>query len=162
EAAARAYALRILADVYVDTMVEVAGIPVLTGQKTARERFARAIRTWSLEAMMGDGRALQMGTSHELGQNFARAFGIQFATEADGAREYVWQTSWGVSTRLIGALIMAHGDDKGLVLPPKVAPVKAALVSIYRKDEEKSTVLEAAHRIAKRLGIKVDDRDGYS
>ncbi|MGH9115922.1 MAG: aminoacyl--tRNA ligase-related protein, partial [Acidimicrobiales bacterium] len=115
EAEAREYALRILRDVYADTMVDVLAIPVLTGHKTARERFAGATRTWTCEAMMGDGKALQMGTSHELGQNFARAFGIQYSS-SEGAQEYVWQTSWGASTRLVGALIMAHGDDAGLRL----------------------------------------------
>jgi prolyl-tRNA synthetase len=130
EADARDYALQILADVYVDTMVEVAGIPVLTGYKTARERFAGAVCTWTCEGMMGDGKALQMGTSHELGQNFARVFDIQFASEAGGAREYAWQTSWGVSTRLIGALIMAHGDDAGLRLPPALAPVEVVVLLV--------------------------------
>ncbi len=113
---ARAYALRILGDVYRSTMVDVLGIPVLTGHKTARERFAGAERTWTCEGMMGDGKALQMGTSHELGQNFARPFDIAYST-ASGGREYVWQTSWGVSTRLVGALVMGHGDDFGLRLP---------------------------------------------
>jgi prolyl-tRNA synthetase len=130
---ARQYALRILRDVYVSTMVGVLAIPVLTGHKTARERFAGATRTWTCEGMMGDGKALQMGTSHELGQNFARAFGIQFSTDT-GAQEYVWQTSWGASTRLIGALIMAHGDDAGLRLPPHLAPFEVVVVVV--KDGE--------------------------
>jgi prolyl-tRNA synthetase len=165
EADARAYALRILADVYAETMVEVAGIPVLTGEKTARERFAGATRTWTCEGMMGDGKALQMGTSHELGQNFARAFDIQFASEAGGAREYVWQTSWGVSTRLIGALIMAHGDDAGLRLPPALAPVEV-VVLLVREDPAARAAAEslvaalagAGHRV--RLDDRVDTSFG--
>ena len=108
---------------------------------------------------MQNGLALQAGTSHDLGQNFGKAFDVQFQTK-EGQLDYVWQTSWGVSTRLIGGLIMSHSDDKGLVLPPKLAPVKAVLVPIYRKDEEKAKVLEAAHRIAKDVGAKVDDREG--
>jgi prolyl-tRNA synthetase len=133
EGEARDYALRILRDVYVQTMTDIAAIPVLTGHKTARERFAGAVRTWTCEGMMGDGKALQMGTSHELGQNFARAFGIQFS-DAGGVQQYPWQTSWGVSTRLIGALIMAHGDDFGLRLPPALAPVEV-VVLVVRDDE---------------------------
>ena len=140
-------------------MVEVAGIPVLTGQKTARERFAGAIRTWTCEGMMGDGKALQMGTSHELGQNFARAFDIKFASEAGGGQEYVWQTSWGVSTRLIGALIMAHGDDAGLRLPPLLAPVEV-VVLLVREDP---TARAAAESVAAALAgaghrVRLDDR----
>ncbi len=159
EADARAYALRILADVYVDTMVEVAGIPVLTGEKTARERFAGAVRTWTCEGMMGDGKALQMGTSHELGQNFARAFDIQFASESGGGREYVWQTSWGVSTRLIGALIMAHGDDAGLRLPPALAPLEV-VVLLVREDPAARTAAESvvAELVAAGHRVRLDDR----
>ncbi len=142
EAGARAYALQILTDVYQETMEEVAAIPVLVGHKTARERFAGAVRTWTCESMMGDGKALQMGTSHELGQNFARAFGIQYA-DSSGALRYVWQTSWGASTRLIGALIMAHGDDYGLRLPPALAPVEV-VVLVVRDDED-------AHRAAAQI-----------
>jgi prolyl-tRNA synthetase len=111
--------------------------------------------------MMQNGLALQSGTSHDLGQNFGRAFDVKFQTK-EGQLDYVWQTSWGVSTRLIGGLIMSHSDDKGLVLPPKVAPIKSVLVPIYRKDEEKSRVLETAHRIAKDVGAKIDDREGPS
>jgi prolyl-tRNA synthetase len=133
EADARAYALQILRDVYEDTAVNVAAMPVLTGHKTARERFAGATRTWTIEGMMGDGKALQMGTSHELGQNFAKPFDITY-TNAEGTLEYVWQTSWGVSTRLIGALIMGHGDDFGLRLPPALAP--AQIVVLVIKDDE--------------------------
>jgi prolyl-tRNA synthetase len=158
EADARSYALRILQDVYAATMVDVLAVPVLIGHKTALERFAGAIRTWTCEGMMGDGKALQMGTSHELGQNFARAFGIQYSSDS-GAQEYVWQTSWGVSTRLVGALIMAHGDDAGLRLPPALAPLEAVVVLV--RDEGPSR--EAASRIADELAgagrrARLDDR----
>ncbi len=133
EAEARAYALRILAEVYREVMVDVLGIPVLVGRKTERERFPGATTTWTCEAMMSDGKALQMGTSHELGQGFARAFGIEFSSEA-GTSELVWQTSWGVSTRLLGALIMAHGDDAGLRLAPRIAPVQVVVVVVRDED----------------------------
>ncbi len=111
--------------------------------------------------MMQNGFALQSGTSHDLGQNFGRAFDIKFQS-SEGQLDYVWQTSWGVSTRLIGGLIMSHSDDKGLVLPPKLAPVKTVLVPIYRKDQEKASVLEAADKIAKDVGARVDAREGQS
>src|ERR687883_395733 len=122
EADARAYAERILREVYEDFMRQVLAIPVLVGRKTARERFAGATNTYTLEAMMGDAKALQMGTSHELGQNFARAFNIEYLS-ATGSREHCWTTSWGSSTRMLGGLIMCHGDDIGLRLPPRVAPI---------------------------------------
>ncbi|HEX3946142.1 MAG TPA: proline--tRNA ligase, partial [Acidimicrobiales bacterium] len=158
EGEARDYALQILRDVYVDTMTEVAAIPVLTGHKTDRERFAGATRTWTCEGMMGDGKALQMGTSHELGQNFARAFEIRFSDTAGGL-QYPWQTSWGVSTRLIGALIMAHGDDFGLRLPPALAP-QQVVVLVVRDDEG---VRRAAESLVAELGaagwrVLLDDR----
>jgi len=111
--------------------------------------------------MMQNGLALQAGTSHDLGQNFGKAFDVQFQSK-EGKLEYVWQTSWGVSTRLIGGLIMTHSDDKGLVLPPKVAPVPTVLVPIYRKDQERGMVLEAAAKIAKEVGAKVDEREGQT
>jgi prolyl-tRNA synthetase len=152
--------LRML-DVYADVAENVMAMPVIKGQKTRAEKFAGAVRTYAIEAMMQNGLALQSGTSHDLGQNFGRAFDVKFQTK-EGQLDYVWQTSWGVSTRLIGGLIMSHSDDKGLVLPPKVAPVKSVLVPIYRKDEEKALVLETAHRIAKDVGAKVDDREGPS
>ncbi|MGI8491311.1 MAG: proline--tRNA ligase [Acidimicrobiales bacterium] len=158
EADARAYALRILTDVYQQTMTDVLAVPVLTGQKTAKERFAGAIRSWTCEAMMGDGKALQMGTSHELGQNFARAFGTMFSTES-GSQEHVWQTSWGVSTRLIGALIMAHGDDNGLRLPPRLAPVQVVVLLV--KDSEGCRVAAEALVGELRAGghrVRLDDR----
>jgi len=157
---ARAYALRIFHDVYVDTMESVCAVPVVTGHKTARERFAGAIRTWSCEGMMGDGKALQMGTSHELGQNFSRAFDITFAT-ADGAVEYAWQTSWGVSTRLLGALVMVHGDDHGLRLPPALAPAEVVVVVVRATPEVDAQaraivdqLTSAGHRV--RLDERVD------
>lgn len=152
--------LRIL-DLYAEVAEDVMAMPVIKGVKSRAEKFAGAHRSYSIEAMMQNGLALQAGTSHDLGQNFGKAFNVQFQT-SEGKLDYVWQTSWGVSTRLIGGLIMNHSDDKGLVLPPKLAPVKSVLVPIYRKDEEKSKVLEAAHRIAKEVGAKVDDREGQT
>jgi prolyl-tRNA synthetase len=152
--------LRIL-DLYAEVSEDVMAMPVIKGVKTRAEKFAGALRSYSIEAMMQNGLALQAGTSHDLGQNFGKAFNVQYQTK-EGQLDYVWQTSWGVSTRLIGGLIMSHSDDKGLVLPPRVAPVKAVLVPIYRKEEEKSRVLEGAHRIAKEVGAKVDDREGPS
>jgi len=152
--------LRML-DVYAEVAEDIMAMPVIKGVKTRAEKFAGALRSYSIEAMMQNGLALQAGTSHDLGQNFGKAFNVQFQNK-EGQLDYVWQTSWGVSTRLIGALIMSHSDDKGLVLPPKLAPVKAVLVPIYRKDEEKAAVLETAHRIAKEIGAKIDDRDGHS
>src|SRR5579875_2282497 len=152
--------LRML-DVYAEVAEDVMAMPVIKGVKTQAERFAGAVRTYSIEAMMQNGIALQSGTSHDLGQNFGKAFNVQFQNKA-GQLEYVWQTSWGVSTRLIGGLVMTHSDDKGLVLPPRVAPVKAVLVPIYRKDEERSAVLEVATRIAAETGAKVDSRDSQS
>ena len=138
--------LRML-DVYADVAENVMAMPVIKGQKTQSEKFAGAVRTYSIEAMMQNGFALQAGTSHDLGQNFGKAFDVQFQN-SEGQLDYVWQTSWGVSTRLIGGLIMSHSDDKGLVLPPKLAPVKAVLVPIYRKDDEKaqSAGSRAPHR----------------
>ncbi|MDE3086995.1 MAG: proline--tRNA ligase [Acidobacteriota bacterium] len=157
EAEARAFALRVLDEVYRETMVEVLAVPVLTGRKTARERFAGADTTWTCEGMMGDGKALQMGTSHELGQNFARVFDITFLDET-GAQAYAWQTSWGASTRLMGALVMAHGDDAGLRVPPRLAPVQA-VVLVVRAEE---ATVEAARRVAAELaaaGVRVETDD---
>jgi prolyl-tRNA synthetase len=152
--------LRIL-DVYADVAENVMALPVIKGLKTQSEKFAGAVSSYSIEAMMQSGLALQAGTSHDLGQNFARAFDIKFQSK-EGQLDYVWQTSWGVTTRLIGALIMAHSDDKGLVLPPKLAPNQAVLVPIYRKDEERANVLEAARKIAGDTGAKLDDREGQT
>ena len=152
--------LRIL-DIYAEVAEDIMAMPVIKGVKSCAEKFAGALRSYSIEAMMQNGLALQAGTSHDLGQNFGKAFDVQFQNK-EGRLDYVWQTSWGVSTRLIGGLIMSHSDDKGLVLPPKLAPTKAILVPIYRKDEERSKVLEAAERIAKDLGATVDAREGQS
>ncbi len=153
---ARDYARRILHEAYADLMVSVLAIPVVVGRKTARERFAGAINTLACEAMMRDGKALQMGTSHELGQNFATAFGIDYLSDT-GQRETAWTTSWGTSTRMVGGLIMVHGDDDGLRLPPALAPVQVVVLAI------KADVAEAAHRVAAELreaGVRVtvDDR----
>ncbi len=157
--------LKILHEVYADVVENVMAVPVYRGLKTERERFAGALRTYSIEAMMQDGKALQAGTSHNLGQNFARSFEIKYQT-SDNREEYCWTTSWGVSTRLIGALIMAHSDDDGLVLPPKVAPIQVVLVPIFKTDEERSMVLEAVARLTAdwkgRFRFKIDDRDNLS
>ncbi len=142
--------LRML-DVYADVAENVMAMPVIKGLKTQSEKFAGALQTYSIEGMMQNGFALQSGTSHDLGQNFGKAFNVQFQSK-EGQLDYVWQTSWGVSTRLIGGLIMSHSDDKGLVLPPKVAPTKAVLVPIYRKDEEREKVLEACAPDRERSG----------
>src|SRR5208283_5022770 len=152
--------LRML-DVYADVAENVMAMPVIKGVKTQSEKFAGALSSYSIEAMMQNGLALQSGTSHDLGQNFGKAFDVKFQNK-EGQLDYVWQTSWGVSTRMIGGIIMTHSDDKGLVLPPRLAPVKAVLVPIYRKEDERARVLEAAHRIAKEIGAKVDDREGQS
>jgi prolyl-tRNA synthetase len=146
EADARDYARRILHEVYEDVLVNVLGLPVVVGRKTVRERFAGATSTYTLEAMMGDGKALQMGTSHELGQNFARAFGIDYLA-ASGQRELAWTTSWGITTRLIGGVIMAHGDDFGLRVPPHVAPVQVAVLMV----KEGNGVAEVARKLAAAL-----------
>src|ERR1700742_3452754 len=152
--------LRIL-DVYAEVAEDVMAMPVIKGVKSRAEKFAGALRSYSIEAMMQNGLALQAGTSHDLGQNFGKAFDVQFQSK-EGQLDYVWQTSWGVSTRLIGGLIMTHSDDKGLVLPPRLAPVKAVLAPIYRKDEERSKVLEAAERIPREVGARLDDREGQT
>ncbi|MFT2018991.1 proline--tRNA ligase [Streptomyces sp. 796.1] len=154
---AREYAARIHRDVYADFMVNVLGIDVVLGRKTAKERFAGAINTLTLEGMMGDGKALQLGTSHELGQNFAKAFNTQYLS-ADGGRELVWQTSWGVSTRMVGGLIMSHGDDSGLRVPPRLAPVQAVVLAI--KGEESVAAVRALGDKLAAAGIRVqvDDR----
>ncbi|WP_433391307.1 proline--tRNA ligase [Micromonospora sp. KLBMP9576] len=155
---AQAYARRILHEAYEDLMVNVLGIPVVVGLKTARERFAGATATFTCEGMMGDGKALQLGTSHELGQNFAKAFDISYSS-AEGGREHAWTTSWGTSTRLLGGLIMCHGDDNGLRVPPKLAPVQA-YVMVVKAGEG---VGEAAAKLRDGLrdaGVRValDDR----
>jgi prolyl-tRNA synthetase len=160
EADARAYARQILHDVYQDVLVNVLAVPVVVGRKTVRERFAGATSTYTLEAMMGDGKALQMGTSHELGQNFARAFGIDYLA-ASGRRELAWTTSWGITTRLVGGLVMAHGDDLGLRVPPRLAPVQAAVLMV--KDGEGVAAVAGKLTAALRdAGVRavLDDRVG--
>jgi prolyl-tRNA synthetase len=155
---AHAYALRILEVVYADAMVNELAMPVFRGRKTEREKFAGAEISWSCEDVMRDGKALQMGTSHELGQNFARAFGIRF-TDRDGQLRHVWQTSWGVSTRLLGAMIMVHRDDHGLRVPPRLAPTQVVLL-VARAGEGVSA---ASTRLGDELGragvrVELDDR----
>ncbi|MEQ8523814.1 proline--tRNA ligase [Gracilimonas sp.] len=157
---------RQMLDVYATFAEEFMAMPVIKGVKTASERFAGAVETYCIEALMQDGKALQAGTSHFLGQNFAKAFDVKFQ-DKDGEHKLVWATSWGVSTRLIGGLIMTHSDDQGLVLPPKLAPTQVVIVPIYRSDEQREAVLEYANSIyneLKELGvrIKVDDRDNQN
>ena len=152
-------------NVYADFAKNWMAMPVVIGSKTETERFAGALETYTIEAMMQDGKALQSGTSHFLGQNFAKAFDVKFATK-EGKLEYVWATSWGVSTRLMGALVMAHSDDNGLVLPPKLAPIQVVIVPIYRGKEEMETIFEAGEIIYKKLknaGVdaKFDKRDTH-
>ena len=150
-------------DIYRDCAQELLAMPVIRGIKTAHERFAGAVETRCIEALMQDGKALQSATSHDLGQNFGKAFDVTFQNVA-GEREHVWQTSWGASTRLVGALIMSHSDDDGLVLPPRLAPIHVAIVPIFKNDDEKARVCEAAARIAAELrddglSVQLDDRD---
>jgi prolyl-tRNA synthetase len=142
---------------------DILAMPVVCGAKTANERFAGAVETFSIEAMMQDRKALQAATSHDLGQNFAKAFDVKYQ-DAEGKVEHVWATSWGMSTRIMGALIMVHSDDDGLVLPPKIAGTKAVIIPIWRKDEEMVQVVEAAEKIAAELRpivgpVTVDKRD---
>ena len=163
EQEAREETLRIL-ELYRDFTENEAAIPVITGRKSESEKFAGAVESYSIEAMMGNGWALQAGTSHFLGQNFARAFGTQFLNERN-EQEYVWQTSWGVSTRMIGAIVMVHGDDQGLMLPPRLAPIQVVLVPIWKNEAERTQVLEVAHRVQDMLeGVRfrLDDREGYT
>ena len=150
---ARAYAERVHREVYADFMEHVLAIPVVVGRKTASERFAGAINTLTCEAMMGDGKALQMGTSHELGQNFARAFDIQYLDDT-GTQQLVWTTSWGVSTRMVGGLIMAHGDDRGLRLPPRLAPVQVVVMAVRDDAEVVAQVRSLADELSA-AGIRV-------
>ena len=150
-------------EVYADFAVNWMALPVIRGKKTASERFAGALDTYCIEALMQDGKALQAGTSHFLGQNFAKAFDVKF-TSKEGKLDYVWATSWGVSTRLIGALIMAHSDDSGLILPPKLASILVVIVPIYKTDEELEKISALAKTISaelkqKNISVKYDDRD---
>lgn len=152
--------LRIL-DIYAEVAEDVMAMPVIKGVKSKAEKFAGALKSYSIEAMMQNGLALQAGTSHDLGQNFGKAFDVRFQTK-EGKLDYVWQTSWGVSTRLIGGLIMTHSDDKGLALPPKMAPTKAVIVPIYKNDQERALVMEVATKLAAELGAHIDTREGQS
>ena len=149
--------------VYADFARNVMAMPVVVGHKSPNERFAGALDTLTIEAMMQDGKALQAGTSHFLGQNFAKSFDVTF-TNREGCQEYVWATSWGVSTRLMGALIMSHSDDNGLVLPPKLAPIQVVMVPIYKSEEQRNAILDRMCEIKKELeasghSVKIDDRD---
>ncbi|WP_281542613.1 proline--tRNA ligase [Maribacter aestuarii] len=152
-------------NVYADFAENHMAMPVIKGVKTASERFAGAIETYCIEALMQDGKALQAGTSHFLGQNFAKAFDVKFATK-EGKQEYVWATSWGVSTRLMGALVMTHSDDNGLVLPPKLAPIQVVIVPIYRGLEQLDIITEKINPLikelrAKGISVKYDNRDTH-
>jgi len=155
---------KLMIEIYRRFAEEYLALPVLVGRKSESEKFAGALHTYCIEAMMQDKKALQSGTSHNLGQNFAKAFDVTFQ-DKDGAQKLVWATSWGVSTRLIGALIMAHSDDNGLVLPPKMATIQAVIIPIWRSDEEKTRVLNLTHQIYNELKVKyqvkVDDREQY-
>ena len=161
---------RLILGVYRDFMEQWMAMPVLTGLKTQSEKFAGALRTYSCEAMMQDHKALQAGTSHNLGQNFSKAFELKFQSES-GSQEFAWNTSWGVSTRMVGGLVMTHGDDNGLCTPPKLAPIEVVIVPIWKSDEERTRVIDAAHQVKKdlatwsgrgedRIRVHVDGREG--
>ncbi|HXM99264.1 MAG TPA: proline--tRNA ligase [Candidatus Dormibacteraeota bacterium] len=157
---------RQMLDIYTDFAVNDAAIPVIPGKKSDAEKFAGADVTYSIEAMMGDGKALQSGTSHFLGQNFAQAFEVRYL-DKNGQLQHCWTTSWGLSTRFIGAIIMVHGDDQGLVLPPKLAPYQVVIVPIFKTDEEKNSVLETARGlknalVAANIRVTLDERDAQS
>ena len=153
-------------EAYAQVSIDDSAIPVIKGEKSRMERFAGALRTYTIEGMMRDRRALQCGTSHNLGQNFAKAFNIRYLTESN-AQEYCWTTSWGMTTRMVGAVVMTHGDDKGLRLPPKLAPYQVVIVPIYRRDAQKTQVLETVDRLERELSeagvrVHVDHREGHS
>ena len=155
----------LILNIYADFAEKFMAVPVIKGVKTESERFAGAVETYSIEALMQDGKALQAGTSHFLGQNFAKAFDVKFANK-EGVQEYVWATSWGVSTRLMGALIMTHSDDNGLVLPPKLAPIQVVIVPIYKGLDQLEVISEKIEPIIKQLreqgiSVKFDDRDTH-
>lgn len=152
-----------MVQVYAKFARDYMALPVIVGKKTESEKFAGAVDTLCIEAMMQDGKALQAGTSHFLGQNFAKAFDVKYTTK-EGTQEYVWATSWGTSTRLMGALIMAHGDNNGLVLPPKLAPIHVVMVPIFKTDEEHAAIIAVMEALAEKLkaaslSVKIDDRD---
>ena len=156
---------QLMNQVYADFLENYMAIPVIQGTKTASERFAGAEETYCIEALMQDGKALQAGTSHFLGQNFAKAFEVKYAT-SEGGLEYVWATSWGVSTRLIGALIMTHSDDNGLVLPPNLAPIQVVIIPIYKGEDQQKLIANTAEEIKKSLEeknirVKFDNRDKF-
>ena len=150
-------------EIYKKTVEEELAIPVITGRKSEKEKFVGAVYTLTMESLMPDGKALQMGTTHFLGQNFSKPFEVKYA-DKNNVESFVWQTSWGVSWRLIGGMIMVHGDDKGLVLPPRVAPIQVVIIPIYHSDEEKKTILEKSRQIQGELidmnvRVHLDDRD---
>ena len=154
---------RMILNMYVDLIENYLAVPLIVGRKSESEKFAGALRTYTMESLMPDGKALQMGTSHNLGQNFAIAFNVKYFDQ-DMKEKHVWNTSWGISTRLIGSLIMAHGDDKGLILPPRIAPTQIVVVPIYKNDTRKD-VLKASCEMLKKLDmftVHLDDRDNYS
>jgi prolyl-tRNA synthetase len=157
---------RQMLDIYTDFAVREAAVPVIPGLKSDSERFAGAEKTYSIEAMMGDCKALQAGTSHNLGQNFAKAFEIRYLDKT-GVLQHCWTTSWGLSTRFVGAIIMVHGDDQGLILPPRLAPFQLVIVPIFKTEDEKASVLENARRLRQELTsagirVKMDEREGMS
>ena len=157
---------KLMHEIYYNTVTDFLAIPLIKGVKTANERFAGADETFTIEALMQDCKAVQMGTSHLLGQHFSKAFDVKFSN-AEGKLEYVWGSSWGVSTRLIGAMIMTHSDDKGLVLPPKIAPIQVVIIPIFKTDEEKKVVLNYLSDITasfaqQNIDFKIDDREGFT
>ncbi|HEA30517.1 MAG TPA: proline--tRNA ligase [Leeuwenhoekiella sp.] len=156
---------QLMMNIYADFVEHFMAVPVIKGTKTESERFAGALETYCIEALMQDGKALQAGTSHFLGQNFAKAFDVKFASK-EGKQEYVWATSWGVSTRLMGALVMTHSDDNGLVLPPNLAPIQVVIVPIYRGEEQLEAISQVANELKRELqmqgvSVKYDDRDTF-
>jgi len=161
EEAAEEESLKILNDVYKNFVEDFMAIPVIVGEKSKSEKFAGALRTYTIEALAQDGKALQMGTSHNLGQNFAKVFDIKYKDE-ENKDKYVWQTSWGVSTRLIGGLIMVHSDDKGLIIPPKVAPIHIVLIPVWKNESNKDEIIKKAIEVKKSIAglqVEFDDRE---
>jgi prolyl-tRNA synthetase len=151
-------------DVYADFAENEAAVPVIKGRKSESEKFAGALHSYSIEAMMGDTRALQAGTSHNLGDNFSRAFEIRYLDQNNNL-QYCWTTSWGLSTRFVGAIIMVHGDDQGLILPPRLAPYQVVIVPIFKDDAQRSKVMEQIQAVQGQLGdfrVKLDDREGIT